>query len=1370
MQAQKLYDAFLSHNNNDKPAVRQIAQWLRDQAKLKVWFDKWNIRAGDVWQEEIEKALDQSRSCVVFLGSSGLGGWHNEEMRSAIEDRVAHKEMRVIPVLLPNTKIPEKESGLTRFLRRHSYVEFRHDINDAEALQRLARGIDGKQAGESASRLYETVCPFRGLEVFREEHAKFFFGRESVVQRLQHYLQDHRFLAVIGPSGSGKSSVVQAGLIPALKKSRGQRAEGIAQINSSSPSALRPPLYSLFTPQDDPIRELAIALRPLMTPPPLTSGVIIEALMKNEKQLEYIGRDICQNAGEAKLLLVIDQFEEVFTQTADEQKRQRFFDSLLNTVEAANSPTFIVLTMRSDFLGKCAAYADLNTFIIDHLFQIGPMSLKELHEAIEEPAQRVGLEFEKGLVEIILRDASGAPGELPLIEHALLELYERRSGNQLTQAAYEEIGGISGALAKRAEAEFARLTSAQQEILRKMFVLRLIQPGEGTEDTRRRATKEELLAAGGNAKEAEAVLQQWTNARLLTTTRDEEKKQEIVDVAHETLIRTWPKVQDWLKDERENTRLIGQLRQAAAEWQRAAESPDYLYTGAQLVRVEELQQHYAEDLTALEKRFIQAGIAQRERLLQEKAALVQKQAEQQRQSLRRTRVFATALAVLLVLAAGLAWQAIERGNAAKHRTLAANYNLARALEEKAERAVNEAPQPGKSGLYRQGWIYAATALQQETEPDSVAMTPAPAGALFDPGVIRNTFAEKWFSPAVELHHRSINSVAFSPDGKMLASASDDQTIRLWDMASGESRRELKGHIGAVNSVAFSPDGKMLASASDDQTIRQWDVASGESRRELKGQTYIVWSVAFSPDGKMLASASDDETIRLWDVASGEPRRELKGQTYIVGQRFIVRNVAFSPDGKMLASTSSDQTIRLWDVASGESRRELKGHTNYVKSVAFSPDGKMLASASDDQTIRLWDVASGESSAELKGQTSWVRSVAFSPDGKMLASASDDQTIRLWDVASGESRRELKGHINTVWSVTFSPDGKMLASASSDQTIRLWNVASGESRRELKGHTDIVWSVVFSPDGKMLASASSDQTIRLWDVASGESCRELKEHTDIVKSVAFSPDGKMLASGSYDKTIRLWDMTSGESRRELKGHTDIVRSVAFSPDGKMLASASDDGTIRLWDVASGELRRELKKHTNTVWSVVFSPDGKMLASASDDQTIRLWDAASGESCRELKGPSRAVKSMAFSPDGKMLASAGPDQTIRLWDVASGESRRELKGHTYTVWSVVFSPDGKMLASGSYDKTIRLWDVSFDQLYYLYGKHQPLWQKFSEAIQFLWGVKLIKLQIQPAPRVPTLYDQDGYYFVYDKKFRPLLNPPLKGIRVKLRNQSN
>jgi hypothetical protein len=328
------------------------------------------------------------------------------------------------------------------------------------------------------------------------------------------------------------------------------------------------------------------------------------------------------------------------------------------------------------------------------------------------------------------------------------------------------------------------------------------------------------------------------------------------------------------------------------------------------------------------------------------------QRDRKRQARQRRIMTGIASGVIVALAvlAGVAWR---QRNTAIERLYTANYNLARALEEKAEKAVNEAQQPGKSELYRQAWIYAATALQQQTEPDRLAMTAIPASVLFDPGVIHNTFAEKWFSPAVNFHDGSINSVAFSPDGKMLASASSDQTIRLWEVASGESRRELPGHAGAFNNVAFSPDGKMLASASFDDTIRLWEVASGESHRELKGHSDPIWSVAFSPDGKILASASLDSTIRLWEVTSGESRRELKGHTsYVVG-------VAFSPDGKMLASASLDGTIRLWDAASGESHRELIGHTDDVNSMAFSPDGKMLASASSDQTIWLWDLSFNE---------------------------------------------------------------------------------------------------------------------------------------------------------------------------------------------------------------------------------------------------------------------------------------------------------------------------------------------------------------------------------------------------------------------------
>ncbi|EAW16767.1 Pfs, NACHT and WD domain protein [Aspergillus fischeri NRRL 181] len=497
---------------------------------------------------------------------------------------------------------------------------------------------------------------------------------------------------------------------------------------------------------------------------------------------------------------------------------------------------------------------------------------------------------------------------------------------------------------------------------------------------------------------------------------------------------------------------------------------------------------------------------------------------------------------------------------------------------------------------------------------------------------------------------------------------------------------LEGHTGWVTAVAFSPGGQTIVSAAADETIRLWDAATGSARQTLQGHTGWVIAVAFSPDGQIIASAAKDGTIRLWDAATGTARQTLQGHIT------SVEAVAFSPGGQTIASAATDGTIWLWDAATGAVRQTLQGHTGWVTAVAFSPDGQIIASAATDGTIQLWDTAMCSARQTLHGHMDWVTAVAFSPDGQIIASAAKDGTIRLWDAATGSTRQTLQGHTASVEAVAFSPDGQIIASAAKDGTIWLWDAATGAVRQTLQGHTDSAMAVAFSPNGQTIASAADDKTIRLWDAASGSVGQPLQGHTDSVIAVAFSPDGQKIASAADDKTIRLWDAATGSARQTLQGHTGWVTAVAFSPEGQTIASASYDRTIRLWDTATGSVRQTLQGHTASVEAVAFSPDGQTIASAADDKTIWLWDAATGAVRKTLQGHTDSVTAVAFSSDGQTIASTAVDKTIWLWDAATGAVRKTLQGHTDSVTAVAFSPDGQTIASAAADKTIRLWDAA------------------------------------------------------------------------------
>jgi uncharacterized delta-60 repeat protein len=548
---------------------------------------------------------------------------------------------------------------------------------------------------------------------------------------------------------------------------------------------------------------------------------------------------------------------------------------------------------------------------------------------------------------------------------------------------------------------------------------------------------------------------------------------------------------------------------------------------------------------------------------------------------------------------------------------------------------------------------------------------------------------------LEGHSSSVDSVAFSSDGKQVVSGSCDKTLRLWDAVTGAVLQTLEGHSDEVYSVAFSLNGNQVVSGSRDKIIRLWDAVTGAVLQILKSHSDSVYSVAFSPNGKQVLSGSRDKKILLWDAVTGAVLQTFKGH---LGW---VKSVAFSPDSKLIVSGSEDKTVRVWDTETGRALHRLEGHSGWVESVAFSPDGKLIVSGSEDKTVRVWDTETGRALHRLEGHSGWVQSVAFSPDGKLVVSGSHDETVRLWGTETGRVSYTLKGHSDCVKSVAFSPDGKQVVSGSCDKTVRLWDSRTGATLQTLESHSDEVGIVAFSPDGKQVVSGSNDMTARLWDAETGTVRYTLEGDSDWIKSVAFSLDGKLVVSGGGE-IVRLWDTVTGAILQTFKGHLGWVNSVAFSPDGKLVVSGSEDKTVRVWDTKTGKILHRLEGHLARIRSVAYSPDSKLTASVSNDKTIRIWDIERGAVRYTLKGHLDWVDSVAFSPNSKLVLSGSNDMTARLWDAETGIVQYIFEGHLALVNSVAFSPDGKLVASGSAE-TIRVWDAETGAVCYTLEGH-------------------------------------------------------------------
>ncbi len=1132
--------------------------------------------------------------------------------------------------------------------------------------------------------------PFKGLHYFDEADADLFFGRELLTAQLVNSVREFlpreargaRFLTVIGASGSGKSSIVRAGLVPALKRGK-----------------WRGPVH-IITPTVHPLEALAASLT-RESESVTATATLIDDLARDTRSLHLYGLRLSGNST-SRLLLVVDQFEELFSLCRSEAERKAFVDNLITAAGVDDGGTIVVIALRADFYAHCAPYENLRAAMCQRQAYIGAMNADELRNAIEGPARQSGWTFEPGLADLFMRDAGDEPGALPLLSHALLETWRRRRGRTLTFGGYAESGGVRGAIAQTAEMTFNQLPHEQQAIARSIF-LRLTELGEGTQDTRRRAAVTELIPRPEDGPAVQAVLKKLADARLITTGGQPAGVEGTAEVAHEALIREWTMLREWLNENREGLRLHRHLTQAAHEWDRLRRDEGALYRGSRLAQALEWADIHSSDLNTLERAFLDSSRAwaeheagereaQRQRELDAARKLAEaekRRAEEQAQSTKRLRRRAVLLTIALAVAAVLALAATVFGRQANENT-----RLATSRELAAAAINNLEVDPERSILL---------ALQALSKADTLEARNSLHQALPELHILQT----------IQAHDSAVTGVTYSPDGTRIATSSADKTAKVWEAATGKLLFALKTDVD-VWDVAFSPDGKRLATSGyTDVTL--WDATTGQKLYALAGKSpgtatgfdIGVGRIRFSPDGTRLAVANQDGVPKVWELST---RRQVFALT---GHKQTCKAIAYSPDGKLLATGSDDGIVKIWDAVTGKGLFTLSGHTGMVRGVAFSPDGQRLASVDENAKLEVWEVASGKELLKLDNPSAGgLRTVVFMPDSKSLIAVGYDGTAKMWDASSGRLLRTLAGHASTVTDIALSPDGKRLATVSADLTMRIWDTGPGRESLTLLGHTAGVNGVSYSPDGKQLVTAAEDGTVKVWDPATGQLLHTLSSaQPHAWASLAYSPDGKRLATGSNDGITSVWDVATGKEVISLTGHANMIRGVAFSPDGKRLATGSLDGTGKVWDLNSGQALVTFRGHihpkgtaqTNSVWSVAFSPDGKRVATGGFDG-VRVWDAASGQELLNLPGEGNALifTGVAFSPDGKLLAVGQFNGLIVLWDTATGKLLRTLSGHSAAIVYVAFNSEGTRLASASFDKLAKVWDVQTGQEFAsLYG---------------------------------------------------------------------
>jgi WD40 repeat protein/serine/threonine protein kinase len=1162
-------------------------------------------------------------------------------------------------------------------------------VDTVVELEELVRRCLSKSASErpSAAEVLDTLrsilsaprhaeisqdSPYRGLLAFRERDAGLFFGREEEITSFAERLRVHPILPVVGPSGAGKSSFIEAGVIPRLREQR-------------------PWVVVRMRPRSDPFSALAAALSRADSWASSPSGSELGKESSGSASRRELAKRLHEAPGElsvellamarrhgADVLLFVDQLEEAFSLVPDRAELEHFIQAVCSAADDELDPVRVVLTLRDDFVVRLAELQE-GRHMLGHLTVLHAPSEAALAEMLRGPARVVGYQFDDPeLVGEMIASLKGERACLPLLEFAAQELWERRDKKErlLLRSAYEELGGVAGALVRHADGVVDGLSQAELATARQLL-LRLVTPDR----TRRVVRASEALQ--GLGERGALVLERFTRARLVSVTRSKGQSEEdaLVELVHGSLIHSYKTLSRWIDESHEELVFVEEIAEAAELWERRGRPPEALWTGDQLGDATRRLARATTEISETVQRFI--GAAEQRR----------------RRRLRRLRLaIAAVVGTLSVIAATAIYVAIYVD---QQRSRAELFSAQSLLE-------------GARGAYAQGSNLEARAkLRMALEiDDSVGARALWWQLQRDPLVWRQSIGAPVFgvdiSPSGKLlacasqnravylvdsqtrattllrgHRDQVIGVAFSPDGELLASSALDRTVRLWRVRTGKVERVLEGHESGVHGLAFSPDGKLVAAGGEDHSVRIWHVSSGKPAHLLRGHQGVVRGVAFSPDGRRLASGGGDQVVRLWNLNGREDEHEV-----LTGHDREVYSVAFSSDGKRLASASYDRTVRLWRLDTRATERVLHGHQASATGVRFSGDDRQVIAASTDGSIRFWDADGGKELRALR-EASVVWGVALSRDGHWMAATTNSHGLALWDVSLLVQVTEPRGHGEAVLAVDFSADGSWLASGGLDQTARIWSVERGTQERLIRLEAAIS-ALAIHPRRNQLAHSGEGGTVRLSNLDGGGETKLLRGHTDQIYRLRFSADGRRLVSASFDGTARVWDVEGGETVAVMQaGSSHRLRGASLSADATQVVTAGDDGMLRVFDVASSTQVLELSGHEGRVYDASFSPDGAWIVSTGWDATVRLWNTTTGKGEVLGRHEGRGY-GVAFHADGKRVATASADGTVRIWNIAD-KTQRVLRGHRNEVNDVKFSHDGKLLASASDDGTVRLWQL-------------------------------------------------------------------------------